>query len=351
MEIETPPECGATLSVHLRAAESAGMDGGVGSVVLALSEVAGRLARIVARGPLTGRLGAEIGAANADGDQQRSLDLIADDLVVEVLRRTPTRYYATEEAEEIVTLASDGRLAVAVDPLDGSSNIDVNVSIGTIFSIFEARPEGAAASFLRPGREQLAAGYFIYGPQTALMLTCGRGTQCFVADPDDGLFKLVSSDVRITPSTSEFAINASNYRHWLEPVRTFIDDCIEGAQGPRGKDFNMRWVASLVADTHRILARGGVFLYPADQRKGYGNGRLRMVYEAAPIAMLVEQAGGAAIDGCQRILDVAPRELHQRTPLIFGSAEKVERVRAYHTDPTFVRERAALFGNRGLFRA
>lgn len=352
METISSPATGTPLDIHLKQwSASGGLNGNVAAVVIALGRAAKQIATLIAMGPLAGSLGAATGDANADGDQQKGLDIIANELVLEALRATPTRYYASEEEDGILTLDRDGTLAVAVDPLDGSSNIDVNISVGTIFSIFEAADAGATASFFRPGREQIAAGYFVYGPQTALMLTTGDGTRLFVLDPDDHDFKLADAHVRIAANTSEFAINASNYRHWLDPVRTFIDDCLEGADGPRGKDFNMRWVASLVAETHRIFARGGVFLYPADQRKGYASGRLRLIYEAAPIALLVEQAGGAAIDGQTPILDRVPNELHQRTPLIFGSAEKVARVQAYHSDPGFAREQSPLFRNRGLFSA
>lgn len=348
-EVQTP---GPALDVYLK---QFGVAGGraaeLTEVILALSHAAKGISKRVAAGPLAGAMGSSAGGANADGDEQKALDLLANDLVVDALKTAPVKYFASEEEDAILTLNDDGTLAVAVDPLDGSSNIDVNISIGTIFSVYEAAVNGASASFFRAGSEQIAAGYFVYGPQTALVLTTGTGTQLFILDPEDNVFKLAEPRVEIDDTTSEFAINASNYRHWLEPVRTYIDDCLEGAEGPRGKDFNMRWVASLVAETHRIFARGGVFLYPADRRKGYGQGRLRLIYEAAPIAMLVEQAGGKAIDGYQRILDIVPSELHQRCPLIFGSAEKVGRVKAYHTDPTFVREHSPLFRARGLYSA
>ena len=350
METQVARSVGTSLEDCLvRGRVAVGPSADVAGVILALASVASQIAHLIAKGPLAGRLGESTGDANQDGDDQKALDVIANDLVRSALVQTSTRYFASEEEDAILTFDPGGVLAVAVDPLDGSSNIDVNISVGTIFSVFEASPAGASASFFRPGREQVAAGYFVYGPQTALMLSTGSGTQLYVLDPDDDVFKLVDARVRIAASTSEFAINASNYRHWHDPVRTFIDDCLEGSRGPRGKDFNMRWVASLVAETHRIFARGGVFLYPADQRKGYGHGRLRLIYEAAPIAMLVEQASGRAIDGHMPILDVVPRELHQRTPLIFGSTEKVERILSYHTNPTFVREQSPLFRQRGLF--
>ncbi|MCA0871212.1 class 1 fructose-bisphosphatase [Seohaeicola saemankumensis] len=313
----------------------------------ALSRVAAELSQTIAAGPLGGSLGAEVGS-NTDGDSQKALDVLADDAFAADLKGTGIRWYASEERDTVDELDADGDLALAIDPLDGSSNIDANVSIGTIFSIRPAGEE-AEATFLRPGHEQLAAGYYIYGPQTALMVTFGAGVQMFILDPRDHRFKLVDPAIRISPTSKEFAINASNYRHWRKPIRAYIDDCLAGDQGPREKNFNMRWVASLVAETHRIMSRGGVFLYPSDARPGYEKGRLRMVYECAPIAMLVEQAGGRATEGSERLLDQIPDSLHARTPLVFGSTDKVDRVTAYHDLPDD--EVSALFGNRGLFRA
>ncbi|MFO1172502.1 MAG: class 1 fructose-bisphosphatase [Hyphomicrobiaceae bacterium] len=290
-------------------------------------------------------------AVNADGDTQLGLDVIANEIVLAEISATPTAYFASEEEDAVVSLDPAGTLAVAVDPLDGSSNVNANITIGTIFSVFAAVPGQATASFLRPGREQIAAGYLAYGPHTALVLTLGKGTHSFVLDDSSQSFRLAARDLAIPATTREFAINASNYRHWHPPVRAFIDDCLAGAEGPRGKEFNMRWVASLVAETHRIMMRGGAFLYPADARKGYESGRLRHVYEAAPIAFVVEQAGGRASDGHGPILDNVPAALHVRTPLIFGSAEKVGRIESYHQDPGFARERSPLFRSRGLFNA
>jgi fructose-1,6-bisphosphatase I len=316
----------------------------------ALAAAAIRIEELVGKGPLAGQLGAETGDANTDGDAQKALDVIANDVVARALQRAPVAYYASEEENAIVTLAADAPFAVAADPLDGSSNIDVNVAIGTIFSIYPKHMDGATASFLRPVREQVAAGYVIYGPHTSLVLTLGKGVDLYVLDRSTRSFKLARANLSIAPDANEFAINASNYRHWPSAIRTFIDDCLDGAEGPRGKNFNMRWVASLVAETHRIFWRGGVFLYPEDQRAGYEKGRLRLLYEAAPIAFLAEQAGGMATDGVNRILDRMAGELHERTPFVFGAAHKVERIAAYHTDPDFVRDESPLFGKRGLFR-
>ncbi|WP_269586001.1 class 1 fructose-bisphosphatase [Roseibium sp. Sym1] len=311
-----------------------------------LCQVAESLSRTIAMGPLTGGLGREVGQ-NTDGDTQKALDVEADTAFFDALSNCDVRWYASEERDDIQERAPGGRFALAIDPLDGSSNIDANVSIGTIFSVFQATDD-AEASFLRPASEQLAAGYFIYGPQTALILTFGEGVQHYVLDPIDRQFKLANDRLVIPATASEFAINASNYRHWSKPVRAYIDDCLAGAEGPRDKNFNMRWVASLVAETHRILNRGGIFLYPADSRAGYEKGRLRSVYECAPIAFLVEQAGGRATTGTDRLLDQAAETLHQRTPFVFGSVDKVDRVTAYHDLPD--QEVSALFGTRGLFR-
>lgn len=313
----------------------------------ALCKVACDLSRTIARGPLAGALGADVGDTT-HGDTQKALDVQADDAFAAELTGSGIRWYASEEQESVVEVDPDGDLALAIDPLDGSSNIDVNVSIGTIFSIFEADDE-PDASFLRPGTEQLCAGYLIYGPQTALMVTFGDGVQHYVLDPVERTFMLVNANLKIPAQASEFAINASNYRHWSKPIRAYIDDCLAGDTGPRAKNFNMRWVASLVAETHRILNRGGIFLYPSDARPGYENGRLRMVYECAPIAFLVEQAGGKATTGSDRLLSQTAAALHARTPFIFGSSDKVDRVAAYHDLPD--QEVSALFGTRGLFRA
>jgi fructose-1,6-bisphosphatase I len=219
------------------------------------------------------------------------------------------------------------------DPLDGSSNIDVNVSIGTIFSVLKA-PEGMGEpteeAFLQPGTAQVAAGYAVYGPQTMLVLTTGDGVHCFTLDREQGSWVLTQSDIQIPAATKEFAINMSNKRHWQPPVQRYIDEMLEGSTGPRGKDFNMRWIASMVADVHRILNRGGVFMYPADMRDPAQPGKLRLMYEANPMAMIVEQAGGAATDGAKRIMDIQPHKLHQRVPVFLGSKEEVEIVTRYH---------------------
>lgn len=284
---------------------------------------------------------------NSDGDMQVPLDVIADELVFEALRETSVKWYVSEERESVSILQADGKFALAVDPLDGSSNVDINVPVGTIFSIFPAEQE-AEPSFLRSSGEQLAAGYFIYGPQLQLMLTLGQGVLQFGYDPVSETFVLMRDSVQIAERSSEFAINMSNYRHWSNPIRAYVDECLAGVNGARERHFNMRWVASLVAEAHRILTRGGVFLYPADQRDGYDKGRLRLLYECAPIGFLIEQAGGRAIDGHTDTLDLAASELHERVPFVFGSRECVDLIRSYHEEPE--KELSALFTSRGLFR-
>ena len=317
-------------------------------VMAALVAVGADLSRTIAKGQLGGALAVEVGE-NAGGDGQKAIDIMADVVFAESLRQTDVRYYASEEQDDIVELNPEGgRYALAIDPLDGSSNIDVNVSIGTIFSIYEAAAD-PASSFLRPSKEQIAGGYIIYGPQTNLVVTFGNGTQSYVFDRAANLFRLVDPAVVVPEISSEFAINASNYRHWPRPVRAYIDDCLAGDEGPRERNYNMRWVASLVAETHRILTRGGIFLYPGDNRPGYERGRLRMLYECAPIAFLMEQAGGKATDGHDRILSQATTTLHQRTPFVVGTPAKVDRLAAYSDLPE--QEVSALFGDRGLFRA
>jgi fructose-1,6-bisphosphatase I len=249
-------------------------------------------------------------------------------------------------------LSSGAPINVALDPLDGSSNIETNVSIGTIFSLLPV-PVGSSASetaaFLRAGREQLAAGYVIYGQQTVLALTLGAGTDLFTLDPARGQFVRTRANVRVPPQAREVAINASNYRHWDIPLQTWFNDCLAGADGPRAENFNMRWIASMVAEVHRILVRGGVYLYPSDARQGYRNGRLRLIYEANPIAFLMEQADGQGSTGRERILDRVPRLLHERVPLVFGAREEVERIERYHLGNEPQGEISPLFARRGLF--
>ncbi|HEY2049989.1 MAG TPA: class 1 fructose-bisphosphatase [Caulobacteraceae bacterium] len=327
---------GASLATALQAIEGVQAQAAA-RAILALARATAELSAVIARPSLEGRLGAATGGANVDGDAQRKLDLIAEDLCRSALQGAGVGPYLSEETEAPVILDPAGRVAVAIDPLDGSSNIDVNGVIGTIFSILPAEGPDAATSFFQSGRAQIAAGFFMYGPQTTLVVSLGRGVDVFTLDRTAGEFVLVESGLKIPEGAAEYAINASNHRHWREAVRNYIDDCLRGADGPHGRTYNMRWAGSLVADAYRVFSRGGIFLYPADGRKGYDQGRLRLLYEASPIAFLAEQAGGGATDGERAILDIVPHRPHERAPLVMGSADMVERVRRYHHDVELAR--------------
>ena len=301
------------------------------------------IAKAVAYGELASMSGNyaadEGGSVNVQGETQKKLDVLSNDVFME----------RTEWAGNLAGMASEemdlpyqipaqyprGNYLIVFDPLDGSSNIDVNVSVGSIFSILRAPQDVidsgrdvVEADFLQPGAKQVAAGYALYGPTTMLVLTVGGGVNAFTLDPIFGEFMLTHPKLQIPQDTQEFAINASNARFWEAPVKRYVDECLAGKTGPRGKDFNMRWVASMVADVYRILSRGGIFMYPQDAK--HKEGRLRLMYEANPMAMIVEQAGGAATNGTQRILDVQPTKLHQRVGVILGSRNEVERVTGYH---------------------
>ncbi len=316
-----------------------------------------KISYLVGKGALAGAQG-RAGSSNSQGEAQMKLDLLADS----IFRRTnewggTLAGMLSEEMEGPYAIPSGypkGRYLLAFDPLDGSSNVDANVSVGSIFSVLRApasADEPRAEDFLQPGTEQVCAGYAIYGPSTMLVLTLGRGTHGFTLDREIGEFILTHRDLRIPESTSEFAINTSNARFWEPAVKRYVDECLAGRSGPRERDFNMRWIASLVADAHRILMRGGVYLYPRDDREATRHGRLRLLYEANPIAMLIEQAGGRASTGTQRVLEVAPCGLHERVGLIFGAAAEVARLEQYHRDFNKRAYDAPLFGARGLFRA
>ncbi len=304
----------------------------IAATVHALADAGRDISTLVSDGPLAGELGAAT-TENVQGEVQKFLDLHSNEMLIEACKHAPVAAIASEELDHPVAIYDDGTLLVAVDPLDGSSNIDTNVSIGTIFSILPA-PDHVDASthdaFLQKGRNQLAAGYILYGPQTTLVMTLGEGTQMFTLDRRRGSFILTTREVKIPEKTKEFAINSSNHRHWNEPTKRYIEECLHGAEGERGEDMNMRWVGSLVADGHRILVRGGVYLYPADKRKGYQEGRLRLIYESNPIGWVVEQAGGAVSTGNENLLDLEPSVLHQRIPLVFGSKLEVERIESHH---------------------
>ena len=307
-----------------------------------LIEVVARACKRIAISVNKGALGDVLGSAgseNVQGEVQKKLDVISNEVLIEANEwGGHLAAMASEEMDSIHVVPHrypQGEYLLLFDPLDGSSNIDVNVSIGTIFSVLRKVSHARGVSeedFLQPGRQQAAAGYCVYGPQTTLVLTVGDGVAMFTLDREQGSWVLTADDVQIPADTKEFAINMSNMRHWAPPVRRYIDECLAGREGPRGKDFNMRWIASMVADVHRILTRGGVFMYPWDAREPDKPGKLRLMYEANPMAFLVEQAGGAATNGRERILDLAPKKLHERVSVILGSRNEVERVTTYHGD-------------------
>ncbi len=299
-----------------------------------------KIACAVNRGPLIGLQGSA-DTENVQGETQKKLDIITNDIMVQSLEWTGhLAGMASEEMEDLLPIPEaypKGKYLILFDPLDGSSNIDINVSVGTIFSILRA-PEGCEnptlEDFLQPGTEQVCAGYTIYGPTTMMVFTSGHGVNGFTLDRNIGEFVLTHPDMTISEDTEEFAINMSNQRFWEAPVKRYIDECIAGAEGPRGKDFNMRWVAAMVAEVHRILMRGGIFMYPMDEKmraKGL-TGKLRLMYEANPMSFIVEQAGGMSSTGRERIMDIQPEGLHQRVPVVLGSKNEVERVVSYYKE-------------------
>jgi len=316
------------------------MDGHIPPELRLLLEVVARACKSISQAVNKGALGGVLGTAgseNVQGEVQKKLDIIANEVLIEANEwGGHLAAMASEEMDSIYVVPNrypQGEYLLMFDPLDGSSNIDVNVSIGTIFSVLK-KPEGShgveESDFLQPGNQQVAAGYCVYGPQTTLVLTVGDGVAMFTLDREQGSFVLTQENVTIPPDSQEFAINMSNMRHWNEPVKRYIGECLDGRDGPRGKNFNMRWVASMVADVHRILTRGGIFLYPWDKREPEKAGKLRLLYEANPMSWLIEQAGGAATNGKQRILDIQPVKLHERVSVVLGSKNEVERVTAYH---------------------
>lgn len=309
-----------------------------------LIDVVARACKTISHAVGKGALGEVMGTAttqNIQGEVQKKLDIISNEILLEANEwGGHLAAMASEEMESIHPIPNRypmGEYLLLFDPLDGSSNIDVNVSIGTIFSVLKA-PEGmrtpSEADFLQPGTKQVAAGYAVYGPQTVLVLTTGNGVSCFTLDREMGSWVLTQEKIQIPTTTKEFAINASNARHWYAPVTRYVDELLAGETGPRETNFNMRWIASMVADVHRILNRGGIFMYPADKRDTSVPGKLRLMYEANPMAFIVEQAGGAATNGNMRILDIVPHKLHQRVPVFLGSKDEVERVTAYHHEQT-----------------
>lgn len=340
-----------TLRWHLdRSAPQTAHGAAVSEVIEAIAAAAIDLAALIADGPLVGITGKTDGV-NPDGDQQKDIDVAADEMMRRALRNAPVAAVISEEAALPEILNPEAPLCVAIDPLDGSANLENNISVGTIFSI---RPRGndILSTFFEPGTAQCAAGFVVYGPQTTLVLALNTRVDIFILNRRTQEFVLIQQGVQVAPDTPEFAINASNRRHWHGPVRAYIDECLAGTNGDRGTDFNMRWIGSLVAEALRILVRGGVFLYPADARPGYREGRLRLLYEAHPMALVMEWAGGAATTGRRRILELGAKSPHQRVPLIMGSVRGVRDVTAIHEgiEPMFDNSDAPLFARRGLFR-
>lgn len=282
-----------------------------------------------------GALAGVLGSAqheNVQGEEQKKLDVISNDYLIDALKIHPqVGGLASEELDEFTPAQENGKYLVLFDPLDGSSNIDINMCVGTIFSILPAKNAVTQAEdFMQAGNQQVAAGYVLYGPSTMLALTVGAGTVFFTFDPETQQFLLTSENIQVAADTKEYAINSSNQRHWENPVKRYIEELLAGKTGPREKDFNMRWVACMVGDIHRILCRSGIFMYPYDLKDPKKAGRLRLMYEANPMSMLIEQAGGASTTGRVRILDIEPTDLHQRVPVIIGSKNEVDLVTSYH---------------------
>ncbi|MEN8260140.1 MAG: class 1 fructose-bisphosphatase [Pseudomonadota bacterium] len=310
-----------------------------GNFTLLLNDIASAckcISHAVSRGALTGTLGVA-GSQNVQGETQKKLDIITNEIFINALNWTGhLAAMASEENDEIIAIPAHypkGKYLICFDPLDGSSNVDINISVGTIFSILRC-PPGAAnpteADFLQPGARQVCAGFCVYGPATIMVLTTGNGVNGFTLDRDIGEFMLTHPEMTIPAGTSEFAINMSNQRFWEEPVRRYVEECMKGRDGGREKNFNMRWIAAMVAEVYRILTRGGIFMYPLDTKSPQMTGRLRLMYEANPMSFIIEQAGGASSTGRQRILDLQPESIHQRVPVILGSKNEVERVVSYH---------------------
>ena len=334
--------------------------GDFNALILDVALACKAIARSVSFGALGDVLGAQ-GSTNVQGEAQQKLDVISNEMFMRANEwGGHLAGMASEEMEQPYPIPREfprGKYLLVFDPLDGSSNIDVNVSVGSIFSVLRAPADVLASGrdvtvddFLQPGARQVAAGYALYGPTTMLMLTVGSGVYGFTLDPNLGEFKLTHPRIRIPEDTHEFAINASNSRFWEAPVKRYVDECMAGRTGVRGKDFNMRWIASMVAEAHRILMRGGVFMYPRDTKDPSKPGRLRLLYEANPVGFIMEQAGGRASTGQVPMLSVQPTSLHQRIGLVFGSKNEVERIERYHAEPPKQDSFAPLFGERSLFR-
>lgn len=305
----------------------------IASTLQTLAKTSIAISQLLSQGALAGIHG-EAGGENVQGEAQKKLDVISNNLLLDALTNNEhCAGVASEELDEISPANADGSLLVLFDPLDGSSNIDINMTVGTIFSILPHHNTGQVATeqdFLQTGEHQLAAGYFIYGTSTMLALTLGDGVAMFSLDPKTHEYILINDNVRISEQTAEYAINASNYRYWLEPIKTYIDGLVAGDMGVRNKDYNMRWVAAMIADVHRILMRGGVFMYPFDTKIAGKAGKLRLMYEANPMSFVIEQAGGSSTDAVQRIMQIKPTSIHQRIPVVLGAKQEVEYVKQLH---------------------
>lgn len=334
--------------------------GDFNELILQVALACRSIAKRVAHGTLRESLGGVIGT-NVQGEDQKAIDALSNEIFLATTEWTGVvSGMVSEEMEDVYRIPAElprGKYLLLFDPLDGSSNIDVNVAVGSIFSILRAPRPGEDPSvedFLQPGTEQVAAGYAIYGPATMLVLTVGEGVVGFTLDPETGDFFMTHPDIRVPENACEFAINASNSRFWEAPIKRYVEECLAGKTGPRSKDFNMRWIASLVAETHRILMRGGVFMYPRDMKDPMKPGRLRLLYECNPIGMIIEQAGGRASTGEIPMLEAQPSSLHQRIGFVFGSRNEVELIEHYHAHPQARSPEpeydTQLFGERGLFR-
>lgn len=306
-------------------------------VITTVTDVGKTISQLLRKGALADILG-EAGNQNVQGEEQKKLDVLANDLLLDALaKNSHCAGVASEELDDATPANADGSLLVLFDPLDGSSNIDINMAVGTIFSILPYQRQGQISEnsdFLQAGNQQLAAGYLLYGTSTVLALTITDNVVMFSLDPDTNDYVLIEENVTIDADTSEYAINASNYRYWRAPMQQYIDELIAGKTGVRGRDFNTRWVAAMVGDVHRILCRGGLFTYPFDTKDANKAGKLRLMYEANPMSLLIERAGGAATDAVNRILDIAPTDIHQRVPVVLGSKNEVDYVKNLHVNYT-----------------
>ncbi len=333
---------GTTLTNYIIEAQRS-IPGATGEFTGLLNDIAiscKKISDLVDKGDLVGVLGVA-GSENVQGEEQKKMDIISNEIMLEALSvNGHSAALASEEMEEVYNLPEGirrGKYLVTFDPLDGSSNIDINVSVGTIFSVLKAEGDKenyTAEDFMQPGTTQVAAGYCLYGPSTMMVMTTGNGVDMFTLDKNFGEFLLTKDKVQIPEDTAEFAINMSNMRFWEAPIKRYIDECLAGVTGERDKNFNMRWVASMVAEVHRILTRGGIFMYPIDEKlkKAGNDGKLRLMYEANPMGFIVEQAGGLCTTGRERIMEIQPNHLHQRVPVVLGSKNEVQRVLDYHNE-------------------